>query len=211
MLAGSLASSPYIAYTATEYSVLGESPSSRTSGWATFTCQQRDVLGYPSILGYPPTPSTETFQRHRSRSLWLHGGDFSTLGLHHLGKVLYSGQCSAFLPKGHRAPWGYTSPSPTLVCRGGRPLYRDAAVVVLGWMKGRVRDVTPLRSDTGKALAEELPAVGRSIGAGLLPPAANAARPQLSSRSALAAETRPRDLREAAHHGAQLYKKLGTF
>lgn len=45
MLAGSLASSPYIAYTATEYSVLGDSPSSRTSGWATFTCNKEPPWG----------------------------------------------------------------------------------------------------------------------------------------------------------------------
>lgn len=201
MLAGSLASSPYIAYTATEYSVLGESPSSRTSGWATFTCQQRDVLGYPSILGYPPMPSTEQDLPERQVKVPL----VTPRGLLHFGtSPLGEGalQWSVLCLSSQGTPWGYTSPSPTLVCRGGRPLHRDAAVVVLGWMKGRVRDVTPLRSDTGKALAEELPAAGRAIGAGLLPPAANAARPQLSSRSALAAETRPRDLREAAHHEA---------
>lgn len=59
MLAGSLASSPYMAYTATEYPVLGDSPSSSTSGWVTFTCQQRGGSGYPSALGYLPMHSRE--------------------------------------------------------------------------------------------------------------------------------------------------------
>lgn len=40
MLAGSLVSSPYNAYTAMEYSVLGDSPSSRTSGSATLICHR---------------------------------------------------------------------------------------------------------------------------------------------------------------------------
>lgn len=59
MLAGSLASSPYIAYTATEYSVLGDSPSSRTSGWATFTCNKEPPWGTLQLWGHPLTPSAE--------------------------------------------------------------------------------------------------------------------------------------------------------
>lgn len=203
MLAGSLTSSPYIAYTATEYSVLGDSPSSRTSGWATFTCQYRDALGYP------PMPSTEQDLTETQVKVPL----VALRGLHHLGRCSAVVKCSASLPKGHQARWGYTSPSPALVCRGVSPSYRGAAAVavVLGWIRGRVRDVIPLRSDTWKALAEELPAAGRPIAAGLLPPAANTARPQLSSYSLLTAEMHPSDFQEPAHNGAQFYERLGMF
>lgn len=203
MLAGSLASSPYMAYTATEYSVLGDSPSSRTSGWATFTCQQRDVLGYPSALGYLPALATEQdLTETQAKVPWvtlrglLHFGT-SPLGSvvysSPLGLVVYSSQCSASLPKGHRARFGgYTSPPPTLVCRGVRLLHKnDAAVLVLGLDRRACErcDPTLLRHMENSRRR----AASRPRAAGLLPPAANAAQPQLSSRSLLAAEMCPRD------------------
>lgn len=193
MLAGSLASSPYMAYTATEYSVLGDSPSSRTSGWATFTCQQRDILGHPSALGYLPMLATEQdLTETRAKVPWVTLRGLLHFGTSPLGSVGYSSQCSASLPKGHRArlrgthhlllPWS----AEAYVSRK-----TDAAVLVLGLDQRACErcDPTLLRHMENSCRR----AASRPRAAGLLPPAANAAQPQLSSCSLLAAEMCPRD------------------
>lgn len=160
MLAGSLASSPYMAYTATEYSVLGDSPSSRTSGWATFTCQQRDILEHPSVLGYLPTLATEQdLTETRAKVPWVTLRGILHFGTSPLGSVVYSSQRSASLPKGHRARLRGTH---HLLLPWSAEAYVSYTKMLLlflfwGWISGHVKDVIPLCSDTWKTLAEELP------------------------------------------------------